>query len=165
MVLPSPMDNFRIKPSLFRQFSSVEKFFGPRPKRPLDPFADRHGKARLWPVDQRLGDMAVEQLAQDLLAATTSDFVIDRYPCRQRRDPVIKEGYTCFEAHRHRCAIDFAENVVRQVADGIAVHHSNFVRRRPAKIEIELTAFAGCGDGAFLQTPFIEEIQIDVIDS
>jgi hypothetical protein len=70
-----------------------------------------------------------------MLAGAAPDLEADRNARGKLGDPMIEERNARLEAHRHRRAIDFAQNVVRQVGDGVAIHHPHRVRRaRPTSM-------------------------------
>ncbi len=137
MLLPAGVDDGRIEEAVFLQAILVEQVFRPSPERAPDPFADGNAEAGLGPLEQRPRRLAIKEAAEDLLSADAADLHLDRDPRRDGGDMMIEELNTSLQAHRHGGPIDFAEDVVGEVGDGVAIHHPDGVRGACPRIHIE----------------------------
>src|SRR6266511_1755898 len=63
-----------IKYALFLQFSGVEKFFGPRAKRPTKPLTQRYVKSHLGALEKARRNVAGQNQTQNALALSSMDF-------------------------------------------------------------------------------------------
>ena len=80
------------------------------------------------------GHVAVEDLAQDVLALAVPDLGRHRQPPGKFDDPVVEERHPAFEADRHARAVDLGEDVVGQIGERVEIHHRLAeIARRPAR--------------------------------
>src|SRR3954465_6001205 len=115
MLLAAPADYRFVEPAHGAEAFDEEQIRRQIAQRPLDPLADRNREARLGPLEQSLGGLAVEQASQDMLPLAAPDFHAERNGRGIFGDSVIEERDATLEAHRHRGAVDLAEDVVGQI--------------------------------------------------
>jgi hypothetical protein len=77
---------------------------------------------------------------------------------------MIQERNPRLQAHRHSCPIDLAQDVVRQIADGIAIHHSYRVAGASFHAHIKSCGVAIAKHGIHILAPFIQEVQVDIVN-
>lgn len=142
MFPPTAMDDFRVEPSAVHQLLSIEQFFRPRPKRTLDPFPDRNCKSRLWPFYGLATNVTVKQLPKNMFALAVAYLELDGNPGSQCRQSMIQKWQPGFETHGHRGAVDFAEDVIGQIGNGIEIHHPERIGRGSPEIDVELAEVA-----------------------
>ena len=104
---------------------SVEQLFRPRAQRSTKPRFDRHGKALLWPIDERRRHVPVQESAQEPLVLSGLA-ILDR---RRKApdifgDAVVEQRHTDFQAECHACPIHLGENAVRQACHHAEVTHA-----------------------------------------
>src|SRR5829696_4622267 len=109
MVAPAPANGSRIEPALAAKALLVEQFLRPGSKRALDPLPDRNREPRLGSLEQRRRRLAVEQFAQDLLAAVGADLHRHRNARGKLGDTMVEERDARLEADCHCRAVDLAQ--------------------------------------------------------
>ena len=104
----------------------IQQVVGPAAQGAAQPGAKRYGEACLGSLDQLGWHMAIEQLAQGPLAASTALAGADLHG--QRETPgdgghtVVEEGSAGFQAHRHGGSIELHQDVGWEVGAGIGEH-------------------------------------------
>ncbi len=66
--------------------------------------------------------MPVQDPAEDLLADATVYLLFDRQPPGELEHTVIEQGHTAFQAHGHAGAVEFHQDVVRQIDQRVKEH-------------------------------------------
>src|SRR4051812_32527531 len=101
MLLPARAHGIGIQPALAAQETRFEQILGPGAQGSLDPLADRHSESSLGPIDELARDQAVEQLADDVLAAPAPNLKPERNARGEFGDAMVEEWDTGFQRHRH----------------------------------------------------------------
>ena len=64
--------------------------------------------------------------------------MLDRNSRSKLGDAMVEERAMDLQADRHGGAVDLAQDVVRQITDGVAIHHAQHVGRSLAKRQVEI---------------------------
>src|SRR6516162_6536330 len=123
MVLPVLSNPGGIEQIGFAQPSFIEKSLRPFAEGAAQPLGERNAKSHLWTVNKVPRHMTVEDLSQQPLTLTTPNLGMARQVPGEFDDPVIKQRNACLKGNGHAGAIDFGQNVVRQVSDEIHQLH------------------------------------------
>ncbi len=126
MLLPESANDLRIQQRGITQPLVVQQGLGPIAQRPAQPFAQRNTKSHLRPFDERAWNVPVQHLPQNPFCGVVTDLCIARQPPRKFDDAVIEERNARFQRHSHAGAVDFGQDVVRQISDEI----ENSIRAR-----------------------------------
>lgn len=89
----------------------------------MQPPIEGDGEAGFGSLDEVLGDILIENLAQQPLALSVADFEVEGNAPGKFDEARVEEGNAGFETDPHTGAIEFHENVVGEVGDGVQVHH------------------------------------------
>ena len=116
---PTRANQLRIQNSLIPYGSLVEKIVRPFLEGATKPACERRHEARFRPLEQPAGYITCKNLAEQRFSFAILGVYFRRdSPC-ERNNPVIQKGYARFKTGRHRCAIHFRKDVVRQISEEI----------------------------------------------
>src|SRR3954469_17477523 len=142
-VAPRPKDLSRLEQAAASELRRVEKSVRPAPQRSAKPAIDWDRKSHFGPFDNRLWHSAIKNLAQNPFADTIAQLESMRQPPGELDHPMIEERGSDLETHRHARAIEFRQQVVRQVRQLISQHHAVEECDRFRRAEHRLVHMAG----------------------
>src|ERR1700674_499958 len=99
MLAPARQDRRRIKQSTLGKTLFRQELLSPRLKRPSEPAPDGNGEARLWPLDESLGHVTAQHLAEQPFALAAPHLKSRRQPPGKLDDAVIENGNAHLERH------------------------------------------------------------------
>lgn len=105
------------------QARRVQEMVRPFAQRSAQPVADRNRKSGFGSIDQCLGDISIEDLAQQPFSLAVADFVMEGQSPSEFRQAAVEQGFARLQPDCHRGAIDLDENLIRQLANEIIEHH------------------------------------------
>src|SRR5690348_13424503 len=105
MLAPDTGNKLGVEKSVLLQQPWIEKRIRPAAQGSSQPFAEGDCEAHLRAIDEPLGNIAVQQAAENALALRSLDLEVERKPPGELKDSWIEEWSSCFQRNRHGRAI------------------------------------------------------------
>src|SRR3990172_1220882 len=124
VLLPGPPDRNRVEIASLGEGARSEQLFSPVSQWTSKPRFNRDAKAHLRSFNQLTRYVLVEYLSEEPLAPSVAHFHAKWQLPRKLDDSMIEKWHARLQRDRHRGAIDFAEDVVREIRHRIEHHHA-----------------------------------------
>src|SRR3979409_1932403 len=92
----------------------------PRTKRPPQPGADRYVESLFRAIEEVAWQGAAEDLPQEPFALAMAHLRAVRQCPAELDNPMVEDRTTCLQAGRHTGAIEFHQNIARQILEHVA---------------------------------------------
>src|SRR2546423_12635962 len=123
MLRPFLSDFSNIQKLVPTQLFSGQQIFSPFPQGSSEPATNWDTKTHLRTLHQFPRNVLVKNLPKNPFTCFVPDLQMQRESPSKLNHTMVEQRNSCFKAYCHACAVDFSENIIRQIIQHISQHH------------------------------------------